>query len=47
MVSGKRTDYGDSKYAGLEVPFPTDGVDRSVNVSESQAHAHTRPPPCR
>eukprot|EP00200_Dunaliella_tertiolecta_P003160 CAMPEP_0202343186 /NCGR_PEP_ID=MMETSP1126-20121109/3419_1 /ASSEMBLY_ACC=CAM_ASM_000457 /TAXON_ID=3047 /ORGANISM="Dunaliella tertiolecta, Strain CCMP1320" /LENGTH=662 /DNA_ID=CAMNT_0048934227 /DNA_START=1282 /DNA_END=3267 /DNA_ORIENTATION=- len=29
MTLGKRSDYGDSKFAGLEVPFPGD-VDRAV-----------------
>jgi len=31
MTLGKRSDYGDSKFAGLEVPFPPD-LDKAVQV---------------
>lgn len=31
MTLGKRTDYGDAKFAGLEVEFPTD-VEKAVQV---------------
>lgn len=37
MTLGKRTDYGDAKYAGLEVAFPDD-VDRVVQVCPTQCH---------
>jgi hypothetical protein len=35
MTLGKRSDYNDSKYAGLEIPFPDD-VDKAVQVGVSR-----------
>lgn len=37
MTLGKRTDYGDSKFAGLEVAFPADGLDKVVQARASAA----------
>jgi len=43
MTLGKRSDYGDSKYAGLVVPFPSTGeggVDQCVQVGGPVARLH-------
>lgn len=35
MVLGKRSDYGDAKYAGVQVPF-SDDIPKTVEVSKPQ-----------
>jgi hypothetical protein len=39
MTLGKRTDYGDAKYAGLEVALPQD-VDAAVQVCHSSSRSN-------